>query len=208
MHIGIIPDGNRRYAQKKGLSLSTAYRAGYDRLRDILYALLDLGVEYVSIYAMSRDNCMKRSPPELTVLYSLIEAAVNDFRADEKLRDHGVRLRVFGDLELLPSKLSSLVKGLEEETRNRANHTLAVALCYSTRWEINSLPPGTRSFETLPPLDLVIRTGGRRRLSDFFMVNSSYAEIYFTDLLWPEFNRDELSRALEWFHSQERLFGG
>ena len=208
MHVGIIPDGNRRYAGTMKLGLPVAYRMGYERLKDVLYALLDMGVEYVSIYAMSRDNCVKRSSKELSILYSLIELAVNDFRADEKLGRRGVRLLSFGDLDLLPSRLSMLVRGLESETRNRRGPLLSVALCYSSRWEIDAVAPGRRSFDILPPLDLIIRTGGRRRLSDFFMVNSAYAEIYFTDTLWPEFTREELARAIEWFNAQERLFGG
>ena len=209
-HVGIIPDGNRRWAKKHKVSYIKAYEVGYNVLRRTLEDLFDLGVTYVSVYLMSRDNCLKRSRLELAILNALASKGFRELRVNPKLLEKRVMVKVLGDLSLVSNEARREAELTVKETYNtKPGGILYLALCYSGKWEVMESLKHGRLPESLsmPPIDLVIRTGGRRRLSDFFPLQASYAELYFTDTLWPDFNKQELLRALKWYSSQERLFG-
>ena len=209
-HVGIIPDGNRRYSRIARLSYRVAYNIGYENLRSIMKELLRMGVRYLSVYAMSLDNCVKRSSEELATLYELIIRGVDELARDEDVERNDIRIIFFGDLSILPRRVQEKVKELEEMTANRKGGIMGVALCYSILREIDMDKNGCGrpiSYRVMPPIDLVIRTGGQRRLSDFFPVNARYAELYFTEKPWPAFSIEDLYNAVKWFQSVPRNFG-
>ena len=210
LHVGLIPDGNRRWAKREGVNYITAYNRGYEVLKEILELLLETGVKYVSVYVMSRDNCLKRSRLELSILEALAIRGFRELRADSKIRSKNIGVSVLGDLGLLSRSVrEEAERTISELNPEGSTAVLYLAICYGGRWEVEYyskrglVPPSLR----MPPIDLVIRTGGRRRLSDFFPLASSYAELYFTDTLWPDLSPSELCKALEWYSKQERLFG-
>ena len=210
LHVGIIPDGNRRYSRLANLSYRIAYNVGYENLRNIMKELLRIGVKYLSVYAMSLDNCTKRSSEELETLHDLIIKGVEELSKDEDIIENQIRVIFFGNLLLLPENITARIIELENSTRDRSGGILSIALCYSTLWEINIDKKGTErpvSYRLLPPIDLVIRTGGQKRLSDFFPVNARYAELYFSEKPWPAFSIEDLHRAIQWFQSVQRNFG-
>ncbi len=208
-HVGIIPDGNRRWARRRGVSLADAYRAGYERLREVLDRLLDLGVRAVSVYAMSLDNYLKRSGEEAGAVMALALKGFRELRSSRRLASKGVEVRVIGRLNLAPSEVREEAEALEAETRGRGGPKLYIAFLYSSRAELEEAASSCRVPETarIEPIDLIIRTGGMRRISDFFPLASIYAELYFTETLWPDFTLDELERALEWYSRIPRRFG-
>ncbi len=208
-HVGIIPDGNRRWAKRNNVGINEAYSKGYSTLERILKALLKAGVTTVSVYALSRDNCVKRGAIELRLIYGIAVKAFQRLRSNGLLEEKRIRVNVIGDLSLVPSRLRKEVYTTMRETSDRDEGLLNIALCYSPRWEIEHylkrgvVPPSLR----IKPIDLLIRTGGARRISGFFPLLLEYAEMYFTDTLWPDFSEEELWRAVSWFKSQKRNFG-
>ena len=210
VHVGIIPDGNRRWARRNGVSLQEAYKRGYENLIRIIEALDRHGVQYVSVYAMSRDNCTRRPGPELAILRALSRDAFTRLLEEEKVRNGRIRVIVLGDYESFDPKVASLARRVMEESRWGGPRTLTILYCYSGSWEAENsarlgiVPP---SMVHLPPLDLVIRTGGYSRLSGFLPFLADYAEMYVTDTLWPDFGPDELGKALEWYRSLPKNFG-
>ena len=208
-HVGIIPDGNRRWARRRGVSLAEAYRVGYERLREVLDRLLDLGVRAVSVYAMSLDNYVKRSREEARVIMSLALRGFRELRTSRRLASAGVEVRVVGSLGRAPPEVREEARALEDETRGRGGPRLYIAFLYSSRAELEESLASCRApfTATMEPIDLIIRTGGMRRISDFFPLASVYAELYFTETLWPDFTLQELERALDWYSSVPRRFG-
>ncbi|MEB2836402.1 MAG: undecaprenyl diphosphate synthase family protein [Desulfurococcales archaeon] len=208
LHVGIIPDGNRRWARRHGVSLDEAYERGYETLRTIIDHLYSWGSRYVTVYVLSRDNALRRSKLELSLVFRLVRRGLKDLMSDEALERRDVRVEVLGDTSVLPADVADLARRLEEETSHRRGGLLVLLIGYSSLWELALAlkgiePPSTR----LPPVDLVIRTGRWRRLSDFVPFAARYAELYFTETLWPDFTIEELERALDWFSSVKRNFG-
>ncbi len=191
------------------MSFSSAYERGYEVLRSILKSLLKLGVKYVSVYVMSRDNCIKRSKLELEILNALAVRGFRELREEPFVIENEVSVVVLGDLSLVSNKVREEMNRTIEFTKKFKKRSLYLALCYGAKWEIeNALKRGTLPQSlNIPMIDLVIRTGGRRRLSDFLPIPASYAELYFTETLWPDFNENELLKAIKWYSTQERLFG-
>lgn len=206
LHVGIIPDGNRRWARLRGLTLNDAYEAGYSKLREVLEWLLDYDVRYVTVYAMSLDNCIKRSELEREILLKILGRALHEVERDKILERYDASLVVSGDLSRLPEGLRWRITNLTEKYGG-GRRVLHIGLCYSTRWELSTYKNGLLPSLRLPPIDLVIRTGGMRRISGFFPLLVEYAELYFTDTLWPDFTRRELDQAIEWYRRQTRNFG-
>jgi tritrans,polycis-undecaprenyl-diphosphate synthase [geranylgeranyl-diphosphate specific] len=208
LHVGIIPDGNRRWARRVGVSLDEAYEKGYRTLRMIVSSLYDRGARFVTVYVLSRDNAVRRSRAELALIFRLIARGLRDLMVDPELEKKDVRVEVIGDQSVLPERLHALSRSLTESTKERRRGLLTLLLGYSSLWELSLAlkgvePPSLR----LPPVDLVIRTGGWRRLSDFIPIASRYAELYFTETLWPDFTVEELDKALAWYSSVKRNFG-
>ncbi len=208
-HVGIIPDGNRRWSRLRGVPLRKAYETGYRRLVSSIEYLYEMGVEYVSVYAMSRDNCIKRSKMEKSILFKMTVEAFDELMTNRKLEEHGIRVEVLGDLTLLPVEIRRKALETVKYTENRSRGALIIALCYGGRWEVEYYTARGLPLPSLklPPIDLLIRTGGMKRISSFFPLLLEYAELYFTDTLWPDFNKGELLKAIEWYSGQERRMG-
>lgn len=222
-HVAIIPDGNRRWARRRGLPVWRGHAEGYRAARRVLDALWALGVNYVTFYALSRENCLRRSPAELERIHGLLSLAAEELEADPRVESGRVRVFFAGDLSLLPGWLAERLEAVNAATRGNGPDALAVGVCYGGRWEVleaaRRLAAGglvevdEESFRGLMPLgwmpepDLVIRTGGERRLSGFLLYHVAYSELYFTDVLWPDFGVSLLCRALCWFQGRERRFG-
>ena len=207
LHVGIIPDGNRRWARSRGLTIRDAYEAGYSKLKEVARYLFDYNVRYLTVYAMSYDNCVKRDADERNALLRVLDKAIVDLKRERLLDEYDVKLVVSGDLTLIPDGTRRKIQDLVE-MYSSGRRVLHVGLCYSVWWELSQLKHRNLGFEQrMPPIDLVIRTGGARRISGFFPLLVEYAELYFTDTLWPELTRGELDLAIEWFRRQRRNFG-
>jgi undecaprenyl diphosphate synthase len=215
--VAIIMDGNGRWATARGLPRIAGHRAGVDAVRRTVEAARELGIGTLTLYAFSSDN-WKRPPAEVSALMQLFRA----YLAAEKPRciAHGIRLEVIGRRDRLDPALAAAIEEAERETaRGRALH-LRIAVDYSARDAIlraaarlDSRCDVTRElFARLmggaPDVDLLIRTGGERRLSDFLLWESAYAELVFTPCMWPEFAREDLESVLLDFSRRERRFGG
>ncbi|RJQ41359.1 MAG: di-trans,poly-cis-decaprenylcistransferase [Dehalococcoidia bacterium] len=222
-HVAIIMDGNRRWAERRGLPRHEGHRAGVANLRRVVRQMGELGIPYVTIYGFSTEN-WKRDKNELAGLFRLLEEVIE--RETAELHQNGVKIRHLGRLEGLSPKLQEAVKNAIQLTSRNTGVTLSVAFNYGSRSEIlnaiqkiiaDGVAPeqiDEARFERylytcgLPDVDLVIRTGGEFRTSNFLMWQSAYSELYFTSVLWPDFNDEELSRALGTFARRERRFGG
>jgi len=219
-HVAIIPDGNRRWARLRGLPAWAGHLRGYEAAKATLNRLWGLGVNVVSFYALSRENCLRRPREELGRIHGLLEQAVDELLGDPRVRGGRVRLFFAGDLGLLPAGLQARLREANRATRSNGPDVLVVATCYSGEWEIlealrraaarGEEPGDARSLLPLgwlPEPDLLIRTGGERRLSGFLLPHLSYTELYFTDTLWPDFGGEELCMALTDYQRRQRRFG-
>jgi undecaprenyl diphosphate synthase len=222
-HIGIIMDGNGRWAKQRGLSRSEGHRHGVDNLRRVLEACGEFGVKYVTIYAFSTEN-WRRPPAEVRFLIRIIDYYID--RELQALHEKGVQLRHIGDLGALSQRLQRRIRHAIELTRHNDKVVLNVAFNYGGRSEIvqavqrivaDGVPPERVTEELLsnylytagqPDPDLIIRTGGDFRLSNFLIWQSTYAEFYSTPTYWPDFDREELRKAIEYYCLRERRFGG
>ena len=228
-HIGIIPDGNRRWASMNNLPSWLGHREGYHRIRETLEWIWDLGIETVTIYAMSAENCLFRPPSEREELFKLAEKGLYEILMDEKARERGLRVKVIGRLDLAPPSIVELARRVEEQTSNRNGPLLYVALCYGGRQEIldavrsiarkveeGKLKPEEIDEEIFkkhlytaeaPDPDLIIRTSGEERISNFLLWQAAYSELYFCEAYWPEFRRIDLWRAIRSYQKRQRRFG-
>jgi tritrans,polycis-undecaprenyl-diphosphate synthase [geranylgeranyl-diphosphate specific] len=224
-HVAIIPDGNRRWALLQGLPKYVGHESGYRKMKEVLRWLHDLGVKIVTIYAMSYENCVKRPEDERERLYSLIERGLREL-LDEALR-RGVRIRVTGRLELVPESLRRIARDAEARTSGNGERVVNIALCYGGRQEIidairriardareGRIDPEEITEESFMKYleinhepDLVIRTSGELRISNFLLWQAAYSELYFCEAYWPEFRRIDLLRAIRSYQLRERRFG-
>ena len=221
-HIGIIMDGNGRWAELRGLPRSEGHKRGVERVHEIVEAVREIQIEVVSFYAFSIENWM-RPEEEVAVIMELLESTFKK-EFDNFIRE-GVRFRVIGSRDRLPDKVRSVIEVLEEATRNNSNLILQCALSYGGRDEIiravkKAIAMGARAGDItegyiaglldtagVPDPDLIIRTSGEQRLSNFLLWQSAYAEFYFTNTLWPDFTREELLDAIHEYRTRRRRFG-
>lgn len=225
-HVAIILDGNGRWANARGLVRVAGHKVGADRVREVVRAAGEAGIEVLTVYALSLDN-KKRPVDEVSALYDLLERFARTEEAE--LRDRGVRVEVVGDLPSLPTSCQQAINGLIEATAKGRKMLFRLAVAYGAREDIaqgvrkiaervarGELSPSAIDIDTLqdsmwtrgaPNPDLVIRTGGDHRLSDFLLLESAYAELYFVDTPWPEFRAKDLHLALAAFEKRERRFG-
>jgi undecaprenyl diphosphate synthase len=197
LHVGIIMDGNGRWATRRGLARGAGHRAGAEAVRRVVTAAPDVGITALTLYAFSEDN-WKRPRAEIFILMRLFARYLQ--REVAPLAEQGVRLSVIGRRDRLPAALVTAIAGAEEATAGGARLHLRLAVDYSARAAI-------RAGTVLPDTDLVIRTGGEQRLSDFLLWESAYAELWFTDRMWPDFTAADLAEATADFQTRERRFG-
>ena len=221
-HVAIIMDGNGRWATRRGLPRSAGHRAGVQAVRKVVEAAPDLGVATLTLFAFSSDN-WRRPQGEVKTLMSLLR---HYLRADiRELIDNGVRLTVIGRRDRLPEGLAQEIAEVERASAHGRRLHLRVAIDYSSRdaileaaarWRAERAPSRAAfaallaepACEAGADVDLLIRSGGEKRLSDFLLWESAYAELCFVDTLWPDFGADDLRAALAEFHRRERRFGG
>jgi undecaprenyl diphosphate synthase len=221
-HVAIVMDGNGRWARKRLMPRGLGHKAGVDALISVVQACADRGIEFLTVFAFSSEN-WKRPEEEVSGLMSLLLVALSKHIA--KLKADGVRIRVAGDLSTVAEKIRNALLDAQTSTRENSRLTLTVAFNYGGRWDIvqacqQAMAAGL-SADTLseaelskymamsyaPDPDLFIRTGGEVRLSNFLLWQSAYAELYFTDCLWPDFDGAEIDKALAAFAGRERRFG-
>jgi len=221
LHVGVIMDGNGRWAVKRGLPRIEGHRKGAETTEKIVIAASNLGIKYLSLYAFSTEN-WKRPKEEVNFLFSLMYEYVRS-KLDLFL-ENNVRFRAMGRLWELPDYLREGFAWMEEQTSHCTGMTAVFAVNYGGRQEIldavNSiLKSGLDSVDLetfrrhlyipeLPDLDLLIRTSGELRISNFLLWQSAYTELWFTETLWPDFTEEEFKKALEDFSRRERRFGG
>ena len=210
LHVAIIMDGNGRWANHLGLPRVAGHRAGAETLRHIVEAAPAQGIETLTVYAFSSDN-WKRPPDEVAALMHLLAWYLEE--ETPRLRADGVRLSVIGRRDRLPATLLAAIARAEEETASCKRLWLRLAIDYSARESIlrASENVSRERFEQLlaetPPVDLLIRTGGEQRLSDFLLWECAYAELIFTQRMWPDFDANDLRHSVHEFHRRERRFG-
>lgn len=226
-HVAIIMDGNGRWAASRGLPRAEGHRRGVEALRRTVRAAGELGIEILTIFSFSAEN-WTRPKPEIAELMSLLRLFVRNDLAE--LHRNGVRVRVIGEREDLDSEILRLLVEAEELTRNNRQLTLVVAFNYGGRQEIaratrrlaravqrGAVQPEQITAERvaefldapdLPEPDLVIRTSGEQRLSNFLLWQAAYSELVFLPVYWPDFDRGALEAAIAEYHSRERRFGG
>ena len=222
-HLAIIMDGNGRWATERGLSRSDGHRAGAKQIAKVVEAAREFGIKYLTVYAFSTEN-WKRPQDEVRVLMELISEFTTDLLPD--MLKNNVRLRTIGRTNDLPLLSRMALQKAIDATAKNDGFTLNIALSYGGRAEIidamNKMLKERKSDEALtedefrnylyapdlPDPDMMIRTGGEMRISNFLLWQLSYAELYVTPVYWPDFGRDELAAALENFASRDRRFGG
>lgn len=226
-HIAIIMDGNGRWAKQKNLPRIAGHEVGVQRVEEIIEIAPNYGVKYLTLYAFSKEN-WQRPPAEVTFLMDLLGKYLDSKM--QKLIDNNVIFTTIGDIKDLPPKNQEKIATLTEKTRHNTGLTVAFAFSYSSRFEITEacrriaekavqgmLAPDSINEATvsahlytanLPDPDLLIRTSGEMRISNFLLWQISYAELYMTEKFWPDFNETEFVRALEAYQKRERRFGG
>lgn len=225
-HVAIIMDGNGRWAQERGMERTKGHVAGAKLVRQIVEDAVKLGIKYMTLYTFSTEN-WKRPQAEVSTLMELL---FDNLKLQEEVfMKNGVRFRVIGDIKKLPLLVRNRVQKLIEKTAGNTRSCLILALSYSSRWEITEaarqlaqeavdgkIKPEDITEEAvserlatnfMPDPDLIIRTGGEYRLSNYLMWQASYSELYFTDVFWPDFNIEELCKAIYSFQQRERRYG-
>ena len=218
-HVAIIMDGNGRWAKRRHLPRAEGHRRGVEALRRVARAAKDIGLEALTLYAFSTEN-WQRSEDEISALMSLMKRFIlSDL---EEFKANNVRLRIIGDHSAFPSDVAALVDKALAETAQNTGVILAVALNYGAQDEIaraatKAAAKGAVTIAAIeaeldtagmPPLDLLIRTSGEVRLSNFLLWQAAYAELWFTDVLWPDFTPEHLAEAMADFAGRERRYGG
>ena len=224
-HIAIIMDGNGRWAKKRGMPRTAGHAAGAETFRRVATYCKDIGVQYLTVYAFSTEN-WKRPKDEVDAIMGLLEKYLGE--AIEKMERDGIRLKFFGDTSVLSPKLRGLIHETDEITTRVEGFQANICLNYGGRDEIvraaRAWAERVKAGETeelteerfgdllyssgIPDPDLLIRPGGEQRLSNFLLWQCAYAEFYFTDTLWPDFDGKEIDRAIAAYRERDRRFGG
>ncbi|AYN24817.1 polyprenyl diphosphate synthase [Buchnera aphidicola] len=226
-HIAIIMDGNGRWAEKRGKIRTLGHKEGFKTARKIIKFAVENNIEILTLYVFSREN-WRRPKLEIKALMKLFFFALKN--EIKNLNKYNIRLKVIGDITFFSEKLQNYISKVEKKTLNNTGLILNIAANYSGRWDITQ---GVKkivkavqkelldinqieeqnfsqylSTSELLPVDLVIRTGGEKRISNFFLWQIAYSELYFTDILWPDFNPLDFQHAIDYFITRERRFGG
>jgi len=225
-HVAIIMDGNGRWAKKRGNSRMFGHKHGVTAVREVTETAAELGIDYLTLYAFSTEN-WSRPKTEVDALMGLLVTTISS--ETKTLMKNNVRLQAIGCTESLPSGVQGKLKDCIQKTSSNTGLTLTLALSYSSRWEIiaavKKIAQGVKDNEVdvnsideniisnamstagMPDPELMIRTSGEHRISNFLLWQLAYSELYFCDILWPDFRRDDFYRALLDFQGRERRFG-
>ncbi|MBJ62548.1 MAG: di-trans,poly-cis-decaprenylcistransferase [Euryarchaeota archaeon] len=227
-HLAIIMDGNRRFAWSKALQTGIGHKMGKMKLEQVLDWVLELNIHYFTVYALSTEN-LSRPEKELKGLFDLYIEGLKDIADDERIHDNRVKVQIIGRRELLPESVNEAITYAENKTADYDSFTFTVCLAYGSREEmigaIKSIAEdhatGNLSLESIdeeevsrrlytadmPDPDLVIRTSGEERISNFLLWQMAYTELYFTDVYWPSFSKKELLKAIQTYQARKRRFG-
>lgn len=227
-HLGVILDGNRRWAKKRGLPPWEGHRAGVKKLDEFLNWCLEMGIPQISLYTLSTEN-LNRSKEEVEKIFEILKEYVTNLLTDKEkfslLEKYDVRIKFVGELNKIPKPLLRLMYKLMKKTAKHQKRVLNFLVAYGGKSEIvntfkklakKMIKKGIiritekdieKNLYVQEPLDLIIRTGGYQRLSNFLLWQASYAEIYVTKTLWPDFSKEEFIKILKWFSKQKRNFG-
>lgn len=225
-HVAIIMDGNGRWAQKKGSPRVAGHKAGVETVRSVIQTCVEKGIEVVTLFAFSSEN-WRRPKKEVSLLMTLFLAALQ--REVKKLHKNDVKLKIVGDISAFDNKIQTQIIKSEELTKDNKTLVLNIAANYGGQWDItqavkflaekveagslkseditSDLINQNLSMSDLPEPDLFIRTGGEQRISNFLIWQLAYSELYFTDTLWPDFDRQAFEVALDSFAGRQRRFG-
>lgn len=226
-HIGIIPDGNRRWARSRNLNINQGHLEGYETLKKMLYSLFDAGIRYLTIYALSLENARKRSKKELDYIYKIIKLAVETVKQDPIIKKESVKVNIIGRLYLLPDDVKEKINELIDYTRDHDKAFINLCIMYDGREEIvdavkcllkENLNANDICCNTIknylytkdfPPVDYIIRTGMNdgARISGFLLWDASYAEFRFRNEYWPDYSEEMLIEDLEEFIRRKRRLG-
>ena len=229
-HVSIIMDGNRRFAWSKSSPVGLGHSEGKEKLKEVMDWVLDLGIPYFTVYALSTENITEREDDELDVLYDLYVSGLHEISEDSRIHDRGVRVQVVGRLGMLPKRVKDAISHAEEVTSQYSDFTFTVCLAYGGREEIidavksvavdhasgnldidsiDSSEITNRMYASeLPDPDLVIRTSGEERISNFLLWQIAYSELHFSDVFWPSFSKSDLYEAIESYQQRRRRYGG
>ena len=221
-HIAITMDGNGRWAKTKGKFRIFGHKSGVKAVRDTVEGAAEIGIDFLTLYAFSTEN-WDRPKKEVDALMSLLVSTIN--KETKTLMDNNIKLTAIGDLNSLPKKCQEELQESIEKTKNNTRTTVILALSYSSRWEIlNAIKQivneGIKEDQVnedlfsqylttkgVPNPELLIRTSGEQRISNFLLWQIAYSELYFTDVLWPDFRREDLFEAIVKYQIRERRFG-
>ena len=223
-HVAVIMDGNGRWAMERGQERTYGHKAGVDTVRRITAECVKLGVKYLTLYTFSTEN-WNRPEIEVSTLMGLVLTSLED----QIFMKHNVRFRMIGDMNRLPADVQQKLRATEERTASNSAMTMVVALSYSSRWEITQavqdlaadvkegklklsaineeLLSQRMTTHFMPDPDLLIRTGGEVRISNYLLWQIAYTELYFCDTYWPDFNMEELCKAIYEYQQRQRRFG-
>ena len=227
-HLAIIMDGNRRFAWRSNLATHVGHRIGKQRLEAVLDWVLELGIPWFTVYALSTEN-LNRPKKELKTLFKLYIDGLKSIAEDPRIHENNVRVQIIGHRELLPQDVNDAIDYAESVTKDYQDFVFTVCLAYGAREEMiraiqniaelhakGSLPLESITQETvsehlytaeMPDPDLVIRTSGEERISNFLLWQMAYSELYFTDVFWPSFKKRDLLKAVQTYQMRKRRFG-
>ena len=227
-HVALIMDGNRRYAEETHTDTKQGHLKGRDKLEEVLEWCMDLGVKVLTMYAFSTEN-FSRKEDEVEFLMDLLEKSLMSFADDKRIHENRVKLKVIGDMSMIPVKVADAVKYAENRTSGYSDFHLNMAIAYSGRQEIKDAIKGIARkvkageldideidesvisrhmyYPGLPDPDLVLRTSGELRVSNFLLWQLAYSELYFSDVYWPGFRKTDFLRAIRSYQQRSRRFG-
>ena len=228
-HVAIVMDGNRRFALSSGLRNEQGHRMGKEKVREVMRWCRDIGIKYLTVYALSLENLTSRSPEELETLYDLYESGFLELCDDREIHRDRVRCKAVGQIRLLPARVISAIDTAEKATKDYDDLVFTVCHAYGARQELVDAIKGILSdhrdgkidldsicedlvsqylyTNDIPDPDLVIRTSGEERVSNFLLWQMAYAELFFIDVYWPAFRKRDFLRAIRTYQGRQRRYG-
>lgn len=227
-HVAVIMDGNRRFAKERGISSTEGHLKGKEKLEELLEWCMELDIKVLTVYAFSTENS-KRSTEEVAALMDLFEENFIKLADDDRVHKYGIKVKVLGQRELIPPNVMEAIEVAEEKTKDYSDHYYNIALAYGSRQEIvqavkqiaQKVKDGEMEIDDIceetvstclytadfPDPDLVLRTSGEERVSNFLLWQLAYSELYFTDVYWPGFRKIDFLRAIRSYQMRQRRFG-